>query len=107
VVVLCGVLIERRLTAQEIAADLDVTPLAKHGEIGMGRNRGDNITSSVERGASAAYLVRKLKRDAPEFAEAAGPRRKSAALAWRRCWNCNLAFIVRTKWRTYQRRVPR
>ena len=40
-VVLCGVLIERRLTAQEIAADLDVTPLAKHGEIGRGRNRGE------------------------------------------------------------------
>ena len=31
--------------------------------------KGDNITLTGGRGTSAAYLVAKLKRDAPEFAE--------------------------------------
>jgi hypothetical protein len=74
--------IEPRLTAQEMAADPEVPPLAKHGEIGRGRNRDDNIMSN-QQGTSAAYLVRKLKRDAPEFAErlAAGEFRSARAAA--------------------------
>jgi hypothetical protein len=60
--------IDRRLTAQELAQPDGVAPLAQHGEIGRGRSRGDVVTS-IERGNSAAYLVARLKRDAPEIAE--------------------------------------
>ncbi len=42
-----------------------MTALAKVGEIGNGRSR-DGVTPSTDRGAS--YLVRRLKRDAPEIA---------------------------------------
>jgi hypothetical protein len=63
----------RRRTAQELAQSDAVPPLAKHGEIGGGHNkdRPDNV-SSGQHGNSAAYLVAKLKRDAPEFAERVG-----------------------------------
>ena len=40
----------------------------KHGEVGRGRDRGDNITSK-DRGTSESYTVRRLKRDRPELAE--------------------------------------
>jgi hypothetical protein len=44
--------------------------LAGHGEIGNGRSRGYNITSTpAPRGTDPAYLVSRLKRDAPEVAE--------------------------------------
>ena len=45
----------------------NAVPLAQHG--GDRREQGDNITLTGGRGTSAAYLVAKLKRDAPEFAE--------------------------------------
>jgi hypothetical protein len=45
-----------------------VAALAEPGEIGNGRGRGNNVTST-DRGNSAGYLVAKIKRDAPEFAE--------------------------------------
>ena len=58
--------------AQQMAgpeAEGGVAPLAQHGEIGGGHSdgRGDIVTSG--RGNAAAYLVAKLKRDAPEIAE--------------------------------------
>src|SRR4051812_29948365 len=43
--------------------------LADHGEIGRGRNRGDNVTST-ERGNTADYLAARIKRDRPDIAEA-------------------------------------
>jgi hypothetical protein len=42
-------------------------PMTDHGVIGRGRNRDDNIISN--QGTGAAYLVRRLKRDAPDIAE--------------------------------------
>lgn len=58
--------------AQEMAADAAVTPLTAHGAIGRGRDRDDNIISKSGQGTSAEYLVRRLKRDAPEIAAALG-----------------------------------
>ena len=44
--------------------------LAGHGEIGNGRSRDYNVMSTPARqGNDAAYLVSRLKRDAPEVAE--------------------------------------
>jgi len=62
--------IERRLTAQELAASEEVEPLgpAVHAGPGRGHKTGDDVTR-LGRGNSAEYLVAKLKRDAPEFAE--------------------------------------
>jgi hypothetical protein len=40
--------------------------LPKLGEIGNGRSRGDNITST-QRGTGTEYTLRRLKRDAPEL----------------------------------------
>lgn len=51
--------------AQDLAADPAVTAAPKH--VGRG-HRSDNITPN--RGTDAAYLIRRLKRDAPEIAEA-------------------------------------
>lgn len=62
-------LIISRKPVHELAADPNVTALAEHGEIGHGRSRGDIVTSTA-RGNEATYLVRRLKRDAPEIAEA-------------------------------------
>jgi hypothetical protein len=45
-------------------------PLAEHGEIGNGRkdeSRGDNVTSTVERGNATDYTLRRLARDCPEM----------------------------------------
>ena len=48
-------------------APLTAEPMAKHGEIGNGReSRGDNITST-ERGTSQSYLLRRIARDCPEL----------------------------------------
>jgi hypothetical protein len=56
-------------TAQELAADQDVKPLAEGPGNPTGKNRnGDNVT--IPKGNSASYLVRRLKRDAPQIAEA-------------------------------------
>jgi len=43
--------------------------LSKHGEVGNGRSRGDNITST-DRGTQADYTIRRLKRDRPDLADA-------------------------------------
>lgn len=65
--------------AQKLAQD--AKPLAKHGEVGRGRNR-DNDTISNGRGAS--YLAARLRRDAPEICDrlAAGefPSVRAAAI---------------------------
>jgi hypothetical protein len=45
-----------------------VGELAAHGEIGKGRDRGDNITSK-ERGTDPTYTLARLKRDAPDLAK--------------------------------------
>lgn len=57
-------LIAAKPLAQELAADPAVKPAPAHGEVGNGR-RGDNVTST-QKGNSASYLVRRLKRDAPD-----------------------------------------
>lgn len=66
----------------EMAGPDGVSPLTKPGEIGRGRNRGDNVTP-VDRGNSAAYLVAKLKRDRPDVAArlAAGEFRSARSAA--------------------------
>ncbi len=48
---------ERRPLLEDVAE-----PIAAHGEIGKGRNRGDNVTSNG-RGTSRRYLLGRLKRD--------------------------------------------
>jgi hypothetical protein len=53
--------------------------MARHGEIGGGHARGDNITS--DRGTSAEYLRRRLKRDAPALWEQVASGEKSARSA--------------------------
>lgn len=67
-------LIASKPPAQRMAADLDVKPLAKHGNQegeNNSRNRDDKIKSVPSpSGTSVSYLVRRLKRDAPEVAEA-------------------------------------
>lgn len=52
-----------RWNAETVAA---VEPLADHA------GQGDNITLTGARGTSASYIVARLKRDAPEIAEALG-----------------------------------
>jgi hypothetical protein len=45
-------------------------PLSKHGEIGNGRSRGDNVTSTeTKRGNNPTYKIRRLKRDNPGLAD--------------------------------------
>lgn len=64
--------IERRLTAQEMAQSDEVLPQPTHADAGSKGGRGKKATdnvSSFSHGNSAAYLVARLKRDAPEFAE--------------------------------------
>jgi hypothetical protein len=56
--------------AQRLAADPETKALAKHGRPAKGTNgNGDNVTF-VLKGNSAEYIVRRLKRDAPEIAQA-------------------------------------
>ena len=73
--------IVERLKAQELARADGVAPLAEHGT-NQHTAGGDNVTSS-KRGNSADYLVAKLKRDAPAYAErlAAGEYRSARAAA--------------------------
>jgi hypothetical protein len=53
---------------QQKCAKVDSMPeLAKHGEIGNGRVRVDNINSKVKGGTDTEYTLRRLKRDAPEL----------------------------------------
>jgi hypothetical protein len=56
-------------TGQALAADPEVKPIAENGQVGRGRNRCDNVTPTADRGNRTDYLVRRLKRDAPEVAE--------------------------------------
>jgi hypothetical protein len=53
-----------RLRAQAHAEEAE--PLAEHGEIGRGRDRGDHITSKG-RGTAAEYLTRRIARDRPDI----------------------------------------
>jgi hypothetical protein len=66
--------IERRLTAQEMAADSTVPPMLKHGADQSSRKAKERhavVMSFPGSGSnSVAYIVRRLKRDAPEIAEA-------------------------------------
>lgn len=73
--------IERRLTAQDLAQDEKVKPLANHGGKRKKGAQGDIIT--LGRGTSAAYLVARLKRDHPRIARdlAAGKYRSARAAA--------------------------
>lgn len=59
----------RKREARKMAADPAVKPVQKHGGQKRGEKGCDNITS-LERGTSTSYLVRRLKRDHPEIAEA-------------------------------------
>lgn len=65
---------------------VEAMPLAKHGEVGRGRDRGVVNTSSVQRGSTnAGYLAARIKRDRPDIAEAVVrgeyPSIRAAALA--------------------------
>jgi hypothetical protein len=68
----CGEMLTREAQplAQQLAADPGVKPAPESGEIGRGRNRCNKVTPNEDRGNTAAYLVRRLKRDAPEMAQA-------------------------------------
>ena len=57
----------RKHVAQKLAADPAVTPLQPRGRPEKGSEKGNHITF---KGTSAAYLVRRLKRDAPAIAAA-------------------------------------
>jgi hypothetical protein len=54
--------------SQQMAADENMQPGPEKGEIG--RNRCSVRTPNKSRGETAEYIVRRLKRDAPEVAEA-------------------------------------
>jgi hypothetical protein len=58
------------IAERTIATMKDAQPVARHGEIGRGRDRGDIVTST-KRGNSAEYLAGLLKRDHPDIAAAA------------------------------------
>src|SRR4051812_47904294 len=77
--------IERRLTAQQLAQDNGVKALAAPARAGPGRGKktGDDSTRSSRGSTSAAYLVARLKRDAPDFARrlAAGEFKSARAAA--------------------------
>jgi hypothetical protein len=61
---------DRPVPLAEAIAKVEAMPeLPEHGEIGKGRVRGDNVTST-ERGNATEYTLRRLKRDAPELLEA-------------------------------------
>ena len=55
------------MTAAQTMAAAPVMP--KHGEVGNGRSRADDVTST-DRGNSSSYLAARLKRDHPEIAAA-------------------------------------
>lgn len=60
----------QRQTAQELAKDKEVVPLFARGRPKEGEEKGNNVT--FIRGNDASYLVRRLKRDAPDIAAALG-----------------------------------
>lgn len=47
----------------------EVGELTKHGEVGKGRNRVDNINSKATGGTDPTYALARLKRDAPDLAK--------------------------------------
>ena len=63
----------REASAQMLAADPAVLPLATRAEAGAkgGRGKAGSVTTSFV-GRGATYLVRRLKRDHPAIAEALG-----------------------------------
>jgi hypothetical protein len=76
---------DRKKTAGQLAADPTVTPLAdhgtnQHGEAGHADGKSTSVGSN-----QASYIVRRLKRDAPEIAEALArgdyPSARSAGIA--------------------------
>jgi hypothetical protein len=56
--------------AERLAADKGVQRSPANGEIGRGRNSSDNVRPNEGHGNSAAYLVRRLKRDHKDIADA-------------------------------------
>ena len=62
---------EGKKTPRQQAADPDVKPLAQPDTTGIHNRIVDNVNGRPTAN-SAAYLVRRLKRDAPEIAEALG-----------------------------------
>jgi len=74
--------VSRPTLAEAVAAAEEAGPLAKHGEIGGGHSRGDNVTSD-DRGNASSYLSRRLLRDAPAVFDAlkAGEYRSVRAAA--------------------------
>jgi hypothetical protein len=81
-----GVEESRRAKAQQMAADEGVLPLNRNGG---DRKTEDGVSglldNSEQRGTGTSYLVRRLKRDHPEVAEALGrgeyPSARQAAIA--------------------------
>jgi hypothetical protein len=59
---------KQQQAAIRLAQDEKVMPLARHGEIGRGRDRGV-INTSTRGTTNAPYLVARLKRDRPDIAE--------------------------------------
>ncbi len=73
-------LIEAKPLAQRLAADPATPPLNGHG----GDRKADTSTLSDnvdDRGTGAAYLVRRLKRDAPQIAEDMTPSQRAMCAA--------------------------
>jgi hypothetical protein len=75
--------IERRLTAQELAASEEVEPLGPAVHAGPGRGHKTDRKPDRLTTGSAREIVARLKRDAPEFAErlAAGEFKSARACA--------------------------
>ncbi len=104
--------VEADLTIQERAEKAE--PLARHGEIGRGRDRVDGIKSKG--GDQASYLTSKIARDAPEVLERmkAGEFKSVAAAArvagvksseWRPTFT--LPFVLEAMARTLKKRLNR
>ena len=79
-------IVHERRSAQALAANPEVKELGEHRRPTKEEeeNKGDNVTFT-ERGNSSSYLVRRLKRDAPEIAEGLAngeyPSARRAAIA--------------------------
>ena len=58
--------VERRLTAQELAASEEVVALPQHGGDRSKGEQGDNVT--LLRGNNPTYALKRLKRDRPDLA---------------------------------------
>lgn len=59
-------IIEERRDVKKMARE--AKPLTQHGEVGNGRSRGDNVTST-ERGNDSKYTLARLARDRPDILE--------------------------------------